>query len=67
MSIRDTTMAVIDSMIKAGDKNGFPEPIGVVLLYPDQAFLKAVWTDGANRSDIAQGLIMAATDELSKA
>jgi hypothetical protein len=61
------TRNVFDKLLSYGDRELGVEPIGIVLLYPEQAFLKAVWTDDANREDIAQGLLTAAADELSKA
>jgi hypothetical protein len=54
-------------MLAKGDEVGFEEPVGVVLLYKDSGFLKAVWTKDANRADIGNGLIDAAADEMSKA
>lgn len=67
MSIRDTTKSTIDRMLAKGDEVGFEEPVGVVLLYKDAAFVKAVWTKDANRAHIGRGLLDAATDEMSKA
>ena len=64
---RETTESVIDRMLAKGDEVGFEEPVGVVLLYKDSGFLKAVWTKDANRADIGNGLIAAAADEMSKA
>lgn len=67
MSIRDTTNRIIEKMLAKGDEVGFEEPVGVVILYKDAAFLKAVWTDGTNRAHTGKGLLDAATDEMSKA
>lgn len=64
---RAVTLDVFDKMLSEGDRNLQVEPIGIVLLYPDQAFLKAIWVKDANRTDTAKGLLDAATDELSKA
>ena len=67
MSDREVTKKTIDRMLEAGDSAGFEEPVGVVLLYKNAAFLKAVWIKDANREHTSQGLMDAAVDELSKA
>lgn len=67
MSDRDVTKGTIDKMLAKGDEVGFEEPVGVVLLYKDAAFMKAVWTKDANREHVSRGLLDAAMDEMSKA
>lgn len=44
---------------------GTGEPVGLMVIYPGQAFLKAV-EGGVNREDVVQALLDAMTDEASK-
>lgn len=65
---RESTNAVYNRMLDTGDQRFGVEPIGIVLLYPDKAFLKAIWTKEApDRADTMDALIAAALDEGSKA
>ncbi|WP_028265906.1 hypothetical protein [Arthrobacter sp. MA-N2] len=65
-SERETTLSTIDKMLAVGDKQLGHEPVGVVLIYKNQAFLKAIWTKDSSREDNMQALMDAALDEASK-
>lgn len=67
MNAREVTESTIAKMLAKGDEIGLGEPVGVVVLYREEAFLKAVWTNDADRKQTATALITAATDEMSKA
>lgn len=64
---RESTTKTIGKMLDAGAENFGCEPVGVVLIYPNQAFIKGIWTNDTDRSDAATALIDAAADEFTKA
>lgn len=64
---RENTLETINKVMDKGVELLGSEPIGFVLLYPDAAFLKATWKNaGGSHEDIAQALMDASLDELSK-
>jgi hypothetical protein len=66
MSARDVTLSTIDKMLAVGDEKLHHEPVGVVLIYKNQAFLKAVWQKDSDREDNMHALLDAALDEGAK-
>jgi hypothetical protein len=63
MSQRDAILATIDKLLETGGTYLKHEPVGVVLIYKNEAFLKAVWEEDSNRADNMQALMNAAIDE----
>lgn len=63
---RNETLGAISRLLVAGGMAFGCEPVGVVLVYPHQTFLKAAWANEKDRKDFGQALIDAASDEFQK-
>jgi hypothetical protein len=63
---RIATESTIAGMISKGDELELGEPVGVVLLYPGETFIKAVWKKDANREETSTALLNASLDEMGK-